>query len=455
MTYDPAGVEKASRDLLVAIGEDPEREGLVGTPDRMARAWREMCKGLTEDPREHLRTQFHAGTDELVLVRDITFFSVCEHHLLPFYGRAHVGYIPRGGVVTGLSKLARVVEGYARRPQVQERLTAQVADAIDEILNPQGVIVVIEAEHMCMSMRGISKPGSSTVTSALRGIMNDGATAPASSPVPPLALPGDLSLPVGRTAIMGILNVTPDSFSDGGRYTDVAAALRHASEMVAAGADLIDVGGESTRPNSTRISAGEEWARICTIVESLAADGIIVSVDTLHASTAREAARAGAAIINDVSGGRWDPEMNAAVAQSGCAYVVQHYRALPGMPGEHFDYGDDLVGTLIERVGSQVQDAIDAGVTADKIVVDPGLGFSLTGDQCWQILRELPRFTQVGYPVLVGASRKRFVKALEGDVDANSADIAAYCAAAGAWAVRVHDVAATVAAIARKENDVD
>ena len=176
MTYDPAGVETASRDLLVAIGEDPEREGLVGTPDRMARAWREMCKGLTEDPREHLRTQFHAGTDELVLVRDITFFSVCEHHLLPFYGRAHVGYIPRGGVVTGLSKLARVVEGYARRPQVQERLTAQVADAIDEILNPQGVIVVIEAEHMCMSMRGISKPGSSTVTSALRGIMSDGAT---------------------------------------------------------------------------------------------------------------------------------------------------------------------------------------------------------------------------------------------------------------------------------------
>ena len=280
--------------------------------------------------------------------------------------------------------------------------------------------------------------------------------APASTPVPPLALPGGLSLPSGRTAIMGILNVTPDSFSDGGRYTDVAAALRHAREMLAAGADLIDVGGESTRPNSTRrISADEEWARICAVVESLAADGVIVSVDTLHASTAREAARAGAAIINDVSGGRWDPEMNAVVAQSGCAYVVQHYRALPGMPGEHFDYGDDLVGTLIERVGSQVQDAIDAGVTADKIVVDPGLGFSLTGDQCWQILRELPRFAQVGYPVLVGASRKRFVKALEGDVDANSADIAAYCAAAGAWAVRVHDVAATVAAIARKENDVD
>ena len=176
MTYDAAGVEKASRDLLVAIGEDPQREGLIGTPDRMARAWREMCSGLFEDPREHLRTQFHAGTDELVLVRDITFHSVCEHHLLPFSGRAHVGYIPRGGVVTGLSKLARLVEGYARRPQVQERLTAQIADALNEVLRPQGVIVVIEAEHMCMSMRGVRKPGSSTVTSALRGIMNDGTT---------------------------------------------------------------------------------------------------------------------------------------------------------------------------------------------------------------------------------------------------------------------------------------
>ncbi len=279
--------------------------------------------------------------------------------------------------------------------------------------------------------------------------------APASSPVPPLALPGGLTLPVGRTAIMGILNVTPDSFSDVGRYTDVAAALRHAREMVSAGADLIDVGGESTRPNSTRISADEEWGRIGAIVEALAGDGIVVSVDTLHASTARAAAEAGAAIINDVSGGRWDPQMNDTVAASGCAYVVQHYRALPGMPGESFDYGDDLVGTLIERVGSQVQDAIDAGVTADKIVVDPGLGFSLTNDQCWQILRELPRFLQGGYPVLVGASRKRFVKALEGDVEADSAAIAAYCAAAGAWAVRVHDVAATVAAIVRKENDVD
>ena len=176
MTYDAAAVEKASRDLLIAIGEDPEREGLIGTPDRMARAWREMCSGLFEDPREHLRTQFHAGTDELVLVRDITFHSVCEHHLLPFYGRAHVGYIPRGGVVTGLSKLARLVEGYARRPQVQERLTAQVADAIAEVLDPQGVIVVIEAQHMCMQMRGVEKQNSFTTTSDFTGAFREAKT---------------------------------------------------------------------------------------------------------------------------------------------------------------------------------------------------------------------------------------------------------------------------------------
>lgn len=280
--------------------------------------------------------------------------------------------------------------------------------------------------------------------------------APASSPVPvPPALPGGLALPTGRAAIMGILNVTPDSFSDGGRYADVTSALAHARAMIAAGADLIDVGGESTRPNSTRITPEEEWERIGAVVSALAGDGIVVSVDTLHASTARAAADAGAAIINDVSGGRWDPDMNAAVAASGCAYVVQHYRALPGMPGEHFDYGEDLVGTLIERLNTQVRDALDAGVTADKIVIDPGLGFSLTNDQCWQILSELPRLASCGYPVLIGASRKRFVKALGGDVDTDSAAIAAHSVRAGAWAVRVHDVAATVAAIARKENDVE
>ena len=175
--YDAEGVRKAVYDLLVAIGEDPERDGLRETPQRMARAYAELFAGLTEDPAHHLDKVFDVGHEEMVLVRDIPMYSVCEHHLLPFHGVAHVGYIPGpDGRVTGLSKLARLVEGYSRRPQVQERLTAQVADAMVERLHCRGVLVVVEAEHLCMSMRGVRKPGSNTVTSAVRGIMRNAAT---------------------------------------------------------------------------------------------------------------------------------------------------------------------------------------------------------------------------------------------------------------------------------------
>ena len=167
---DQKRAEAAIREFLYAIGEDPDREGLLETPSRVARACAEIFAGLQEDPSIHLRKQFHeADHEEMVIVRDIPFTSMCEHHLLPFTGRAHVAYIPRRGRITGLSKLARCVEGYARRPQVQERLTSQVADAVMSALEPLGVIVVIEAEHMCMTARGVKKPGSLTVTSAVRG----------------------------------------------------------------------------------------------------------------------------------------------------------------------------------------------------------------------------------------------------------------------------------------------
>ncbi len=165
---DTPRVERAVRELLAAIGEDPDREGLRGTPDRIARMYAEIFAGLYEDPLVHLRTQFDEGHDEMVILRDIPFYSTCEHHLVPFHGVAHVGYIPDGRVV-GLSKLARVVEGFARRPQLQERLTAQIADAIMEALRPDGVAIVIEAEHLCLTMRGVKKPGSKMVTSAVRG----------------------------------------------------------------------------------------------------------------------------------------------------------------------------------------------------------------------------------------------------------------------------------------------
>ena len=168
---DLARVEKAVRELLIAIGEDPERSGLVRTPERVARAYAEMFAGLFVDPDEVLQTTFDENHDELVLVKDIPLYSICEHHLVPWHGTAAVGYIPgTDGRITGLSKLARVVDLYAKRPQVQERLTSQVADAVMRRLEPQGVIVVVEAEHLCMAMRGVRKPGSTTTTSAVRGI---------------------------------------------------------------------------------------------------------------------------------------------------------------------------------------------------------------------------------------------------------------------------------------------
>ncbi len=175
--YDAPRVEAAVRELLVAIGEDPERDGLRATPARVARAFAEMFAGLRLEPRDVLTTSFELEHDELVLVRDIEVFSVCEHHLVPFHGVAHVGYIPAAdGRITGLSKIARLVDLYARRPQVQERLTSQVADAMTDVVGARGVIVVVDCEHLCMSMRGVRKPGSRTVTSAVRGQLRNPAT---------------------------------------------------------------------------------------------------------------------------------------------------------------------------------------------------------------------------------------------------------------------------------------
>ncbi|AZR73421.1 GTP cyclohydrolase I FolE [Anoxybacter fermentans] len=168
---DKEKIKRAVRDILEAIGEDPEREGLKDTPRRIADMYEEIFSGLYEDPKKHLEIYFQDEKhEELVLVKDIPFYSICEHHLLPFFGKAHVAYIPRGGKLTGLSKLARVVETVAKRPQLQERITKTVADILMEQLEPYGVIVVIEAEHMCMTMRGVKKPGSKTVTSAIRGL---------------------------------------------------------------------------------------------------------------------------------------------------------------------------------------------------------------------------------------------------------------------------------------------
>jgi GTP cyclohydrolase I len=171
---DVGRIEKAVREILEAIGEDPDRDGLQRTPERVASMYAEIFAGLRADPGSVLNVTFDAGHDEMVMVRDIDMFSVCEHHLVPFFGKAHVAYIPNAdGRITGLSKLARLVDCVARRPQVQERLTTQVADEMERVLAPRGVLVVVEAEHLCMSMRGVQKPGAATVTSAVRGLFRD------------------------------------------------------------------------------------------------------------------------------------------------------------------------------------------------------------------------------------------------------------------------------------------
>ena len=177
MSVDTARIERAVHELLEAIGEDPARDGLVKTPHRVAKMYKELFAGLGEHPADHLEVTFAAEHDEMVMVRDIPFASLCEHHLIPFIGQAHVAYIPgEDGRITGLSKLARLVDGYAKRLQVQERMTTEIADAIELALVPRGVLVVVEAEHLCMSMRGVKKSGTSTVTSAVRGLFRSDAS---------------------------------------------------------------------------------------------------------------------------------------------------------------------------------------------------------------------------------------------------------------------------------------
>jgi GTP cyclohydrolase I len=174
VAVDTERVRQLVVELLAAVGEDPGRDGLQATPDRVAKMYAELFSGIDEDPGRHLTVTFAAEHDEMVMVRDIPFASLCEHHMVPFMGRAHLAYIPgRDGRITGLSKLARLVEAYARRLQVQERLTSQIADTMEEVLEPRGVLVVVEAEHLCMAMRGVRKPGTLTITSAVRGLFRD------------------------------------------------------------------------------------------------------------------------------------------------------------------------------------------------------------------------------------------------------------------------------------------
>jgi dihydropteroate synthase len=260
------------------------------------------------------------------------------------------------------------------------------------------------------------------------------------------------SVTVSRTLVMGILNVTPDSFSDGGRYVGLDDALRHARELVSAGADIVDVGGESTRPGARRVDPVEEQRRVLPVIRELASEGVRLSIDTMNAATAFAAVDAGADVINDVSGGLADRYMAQVAADTGRPFVAMHWRghladATAGMRG------DDVAGQVRDELRRRVDDLVDAGVDRDQIVLDPGLGFSKDADQNWEVLASLHELGRLGHPMVVGASRKRFLGDLlpDGaeprDRDAATAVISVLAAQAGVWAVRVHDAASTRAAL--------
>ena len=260
-----------------------------------------------------------------------------------------------------------------------------------------------------------------------------------------------------RCLVMGVLNVTPDSFSDGGRYLDPGLALKHGRQLLADGADLVDVGGESTRPGAVRPSPQQEIDRVVPVVAALAADGAWVSVDTMRAAVAQAAVEAGAVLVNDVSGGRADDEMLATVARLGTPYVLMHWRAHSAQMQQHTRYGD-VVEDVVAELGEQLAAARDAGVDPARVAVDPGIGFSKTADQNWDVLAGTERLHDLGHPVLVATSRKRFLGSLLADAsgrlrppelreDATTAT-SALAAAAGAWCVRTHSVRATVDAVA-------
>ena len=459
MPVDQARAQAAVRELLIAVGEDPDREGLRDTPARVARSFVEMFAGLDQDPAELLTRTFAIDHDEMIIVRDIEVYSMCEHHLVPFHGVAHVGYIPcASGMVTGLSKIARLVDVFARRPQVQEKLTTQIADAL--VAAPQGrgrhrrhrvrAPVHVHArspqaglsDHHVRRARPAAQP---------RHPRRGNVVAPRRQTVTSAAA-CDLLGERTRTLVMGVVNVTPDSFSDGGAWFEPEAAVSHGQDLLAARADLIDVGGESTRPGAQRPPVGEEMRRVLPVVAALARAGAVVSIDTMRAEVAAEALECGATMVNDVSGGLADPGMLGLVAERAVPYVAMHWRGHSAHMQSRAVY-DDVVAEVCRELAERRDAAVGAGVAPERIVLDPGLGFAKTAEHNWTLLAHLDALGHLGHPVLIGASRKAFLGRLgrpgqqppAPPLERDDATVATsvLAALAGVWAVRVHDVVST------------
>lgn len=585
---DLGRAQAAVREFLAAIGEDPDRPGLARTPERVAEAALELFGGTGVDPVAALAgakfpvadTATPSGAtvggaeaatvSQPVVLRDLAFRSMCEHHLLPFSGRVHLAYVP-GDSIVGFGRLHALLETLCARPTLQERLGDELVDAMMTALDARGALAVIEASHACAGLRGSRQQAGVVVTVSARGELSEpiaraeiialigaqpivavDATAaaipnatgqPSTAPAPaqaaalapvvghvlrgarfdprvgtqassaaaddaadtaeaPQAAPttqapaevtegaaqldaatdeqwAEDSGPVHtrpfelpqrftnllqpaipkRPRILGILNITPDSFSDGGKFEDLFSqnrrtkrALRRARELVAQGADIIDVGGESTRPGAVRVPQEEEAARVLPVIKELAALGVLVSIDTMYAKTAEAALALGAEYVNDVSGGQADPAMLGLVADSGNPFILSHWRGHSIRMNELADYRDPAAEILAELAGARDR-AVDAGLDPSQIVLDPGLGFAKRRDDNWAVLRELEQFVALGHPLLVGASRKRFTgEVLQPDADVTERDlptsvITALAAKAGIWGVRVHNVEANRVAL--------
>lgn len=271
----------------------------------------------------------------------------------------------------------------------------------------------------------------------------------------PSGLPENLRK-LDRTLVMGVLNVTPDSFSDGGRFNDPKIATEHALQMIDDGADIIDIGGESTRPGSDRISVQEELDRVLPVVSAISSTGVAISIDTMRVEVAKAAIEAGACMINDVSGGKADSEMLAYVATLNTPYILMHWRGPSNVMNTLTDY-NDVVADVTKEISEQVEVAVSAGIARERIAIDPGIGFAKTVDQNWPILKHLNVLEELGLPILMGASRKKFLgELLAKDGEARDSDeresattaISTLMAARGLWAVRVHDVKSSSDAVA-------
>ena len=469
--YDHARAEAAVRELLSPMGEDPEREGLRDTPARVARAYAELTAGLRMTPEDVLTTTFDIGHDEMVLVRDIELWSMCEHHLVPFTGVAHVGYIPaESGKITGLSKLARLVDVYAKRPQVQERLTTQVADAMMEILEARGVIVVIEAEHLCMTMRGVRKAGARTITSAVRGIMHNRATrAEAMAAHPPRAAECRPDRVLARRrprarCVMGVVNVTPDSFSDGGRWLD--ARRGGGARPAAAGARVRTSStwaGSPPGPAPPRPPGRRGAARVLPVIRALAADGRRGLASTPCGPRWRRRRWRPAP--------RWSTTSRAASPTRGCSrsspasdapYVAMHWRAHSDRMADFatYDEAGGVVEAVCRELAERVEAMLAAGIAARADRAGPGArvrqdGRATTGSCCAASTGSMA----LGFPLLVGASpqvlprpparRRRTATPRPTDGASMPTPRWSRCwPARGVWGIRVHDVRATRDALA-------